>query len=50
MLRTLSENDTGVPARSPSAEKGDITAPRQPKTSSDEAGSWSKKYDLMSRL
>jgi hypothetical protein len=31
-------------------EKGDITAPRQPKTSRDKAGLRSDTYDLMSRL
>jgi hypothetical protein len=50
VLRTLGENELGVPARSPSVEKGDLTAPRQPKDPRDEAGSWSKKCDLMSLL
>jgi hypothetical protein len=50
MLRTLGENDTGVPARSPSMEKGDIDAPHQPKTSRDHAGSRFDTCDLMSPL
>jgi hypothetical protein len=50
MLRTLGENDTGVPARSPSGEKGDLDVPNQPKTGRDEAGARSDKSDLMSRL
>jgi hypothetical protein len=50
MVRTLGENDPGVPARSPSGEKGDLDDPPQPKTSRDDAGSWSEKGDLMSPL
>jgi hypothetical protein len=50
MVRTLGANDTDAPARSPSGEKGDMDDPPQPKTSRDEAGSWSKKGDLMSPL
>jgi len=38
MLRTLGENEQGVPARSLSGWKGDITTPPQPKTSRGEAG------------
>jgi hypothetical protein len=49
-LRTLGENDAGVPARSPSVSKGDIDAPNQPKKSRDEAGSRFDTCDLMSRL
>src|SRR5262245_23487260 len=50
MLRTLGENNTSVPARSPSAEKGDLDDPTQPMPGRGGAGVQSAKYDLMSPL
>jgi hypothetical protein len=50
MLRTLGENETSVPARSPSMEKGDIDNPNQPTKGRGGAGAPSDKYDLMSPL
>jgi hypothetical protein len=49
-VRTLGENDTGVPARSPSVEKGDLDDPNQHTQGSGGAGAPSDKYDLMSPL
>jgi hypothetical protein len=47
-LRTLGENDTGVPARSPSAEKSDLDDPTPHTPGRSGAGTPSDKYDLMS--
>jgi hypothetical protein len=50
MVRTLGENDTDVPARSPSEQKGDIDAPHQHKQFREDAGLRSDTCDLMSPL
>jgi len=50
MVRTLGENDTDLPARSPSAEKGDIEDPTQHTPGRGSAGAPFDKYDLMSPL
>jgi hypothetical protein len=49
-LRTLGENDTDVPARSPSGWKGDIDDLNQHTQGRGGAGAPSDKYDLMSPL
>jgi hypothetical protein len=47
-LRTLGENDTDVPARSPSGEKGDIDDPNHPTNGRGGASPHTDKSDLMS--
>jgi hypothetical protein len=47
-LRTLGENDTDVPARSPSGEKGDIDDPSHPTNGRGGASPHTDKSDLMS--
>jgi hypothetical protein len=48
MLRTLSENNTGVRSRSPSVEKSDIDDPTPHTQGRNGAGTPSDKSDLMS--
>jgi hypothetical protein len=48
MLRTLSENEMSVPARSPSVEKSDIDDPTPHTPGRNGAGTPSDKSDLMS--